>query len=245
MIITYQIDNTGFKDFPVNVSLHFPKQVKENFELIKYQVLVQKNKTQCSSTVHLNSEDCTPEKECVITQCNSFSLKKHSSVTFTLQADVHFRDFHRYVKEFSPKTGGRTEIRFKSWISVDTDRSRYVLASYNEKNSENKLLKNGQHTENDQTTKWSEVRVEIIVLPNQWLIFGTGAGAGLLLLIIIKIILWNLSHFKRKHLSLDEQVKGIAFSKTTEQLMGSSMEQLVNQETETILSKFSRNSLFT
>ncbi|RVE76583.1 hypothetical protein OJAV_G00009790 [Oryzias javanicus] len=212
MIITYQIDNTGFKDFPVNVSLHFPKQVKENFELIKYQVLVQKNKTQCSSTVHLNSEDCTPEKECVITRCNSFSLKKHSSVTFTLQADVHFRDIHRYVKEFSPYTGGSIEIRFKSLIHVDTDRSRYVLASYNEKSSENKLSKNGKHTENDQTTKWSKVRVEIIVLPNQWLIIGTGAGAGLLLLIIITIILCKLGCFKRKQPTngqMDETVSNL------------------------------------
>ncbi|KAF6724522.1 Integrin alpha-L [Oryzias melastigma] len=229
MVITYQIDNTGFKDFPVNVSLYFPKQVQENFELINYQVFVQK--------------DCTQKKECIVTQCNSFSLKKHSSAAFTLQADVHFRDIHRYVKEFSPFTGGRTEIRFKSLIRVDTDRSRYVLASYNEKSSKIKLLKNGQVTENDQTAKWvrrkhpnghreyreqlfttcilcpkqSEVRVEIIVLPNQWVIIGTGAGAGLVLLIIIKLILCKLSYFTRKNLSLDERVKGIAFSKTPKQ----------------------------
>uniref|UniRef100_A0A3B3D5Z4 VWFA domain-containing protein n=1 Tax=Oryzias melastigma TaxID=30732 RepID=A0A3B3D5Z4_ORYME len=125
MVITYQVrHNTGFKDFPVNVSLYFPKQVQENFELINYQI---------------------------------------------------------------------------------------------------KLLKNGQVTENDQTAKWvrrkhpnghreyreqlfttcilcpkqSEVRVEIIVLPNQWLIIGTGAGAGLLLLIIIKLILCKVRFSSR------------------------------------------------
>ncbi|XP_036069753.1 integrin alpha-D isoform X2 [Oryzias melastigma] len=240
MVITYQIDNTGFKDFPVNVSLYFPKQVQENFELINYQVFVQKNKTQCSSTLDKKSEDCTQEKECIVTQCNSFSLKKHSSAAFTLQADVHFRDIHRYVKEFSPFTGGRTEIRFKSLIRVDTDRSRYVLASYNEKSSNIKLLKNGQVTENDQTTKWvqkhpnghreyreqlfttcilcpkqSEVRVEIIVPPNQWVIIGTGAGAGLLLLIIITIILYKLGCFKRKKMPVDEEE--VTFSCPVEQ----------------------------
>ncbi|XP_023810318.1 integrin alpha-L-like [Oryzias latipes] len=218
MVITYQIDNTGFKEFPVNVSLHFPTQVKDNFELINYQVLVHKNKTQCSSAPHLKSEHCSPDMECIITQCNSFSLKKHSTAVFRLEADVHFRDIRHYAEMFSGFTGGSTDIRFKSLIHVDTDRRRYVLASYNEKSSEKiKLLKNGQHTENDPTTKWSEVRVEIIVSPNQWLIIGTGAGGGLLLLIIITIILCKLGYFKRKKPPVDEEEEGVVFNFPTEQ----------------------------
>uniref|UniRef100_A0A3P9MCR1 Uncharacterized protein n=1 Tax=Oryzias latipes TaxID=8090 RepID=A0A3P9MCR1_ORYLA len=201
MVITYQIDNTGFKEFPVNVSLHFPTQVEDNFELINYQVLVHKNKTQCSSAPHLKSEHCSPDMKCAITQCNSFSLNKHSTAVFRLEADVHFRDIRHYAA-FST---GSTDIRFKSLIHVDTDRRRH-------------LLKNGQLTENDPTTKWSEVRVEIIVSPNQWLNIGTGAGGGLLLLIIITIILCKLSYFKRKKPPVDEE----------EEVFPSPMEQHTN-----------------
>lgn len=35
-----QLDNIGFKDFPVDVSLFFPTKLEHNFEVIDYKVFV-------------------------------------------------------------------------------------------------------------------------------------------------------------------------------------------------------------
>lgn len=38
---TSQIDNPGWKAFPVNVSLNFPTTLEHNFEVLNYQVFVE------------------------------------------------------------------------------------------------------------------------------------------------------------------------------------------------------------
>lgn len=43
-----QIDNPGWKGFPVNVSLNFPLELEHNFEMTNYQVFVgQVTRHQC------------------------------------------------------------------------------------------------------------------------------------------------------------------------------------------------------
>ncbi|XP_013769556.1 integrin alpha-M-like isoform X3 [Pundamilia nyererei] len=63
MGITYRIDNFGFKDFPVNVTMFFPTELEHNFEIKSYEVFVKENKTQCTATTNQTSEkkdDFTP-----------------------------------------------------------------------------------------------------------------------------------------------------------------------------------------
>ncbi|XP_037617269.1 integrin alpha-D isoform X1 [Sebastes umbrosus] len=193
MVTIYKIDNLGFKAFPVNVSLFFPTKLEHNFEMTNYQVFVQQNKTQCTSITDTQSEYCSPEKYCRMIVCDSFILERESPTEFTLSGDVQFKDLKQnaaniaFLKRY---TGDGAEVKFKSFIRVNYDKQRYVLDSH----------KQEEKSDNDPTVKWTEVRVEFIIHPDQPLIIANGAAVGLLLLIIITVIMFKLGCFKRKTL---------------------------------------------
>ncbi|XP_069024357.1 integrin alpha-X-like [Embiotoca jacksoni] len=203
MVIMYRVDNIGFKDFPINVSLVFPTKLEHNFEMSNYQVFVQENKTQCRSSPGPNH--CLAGNACVAVLCDGFNLEKHVGVEFTLTGDVQFRDLKQqagniaFLKRY---TGDSAEIKFKSALLVDYDKKRYVLDSYKEENKHDftreKSLQTGLWMDDDPTMTWTEARVEFIILPDQLLIILTGAGLGLLLLVIITVIMFKLGCFKRK-----------------------------------------------
>ncbi|XP_037546385.1 integrin alpha-D [Nematolebias whitei] len=204
MDIIYKIDNTGFKDFPVDVSLFFPTKLEHNFEVIEYKVFDQQNKTRCSNVSDLKSESCSPENKCVTVTCDTFILKNNSDVEFRLEGLVHFKDFKEHAANIGflqQYTRNDKEVKFRSFIQVDYDRNTYVLASH-------KQMKNGfkQETflnsdlwkDDNPTMKLAEVRVELIIPPNELLIILTGAGLGLLLMIVITVVMFKLGCFKRK-----------------------------------------------
>ncbi|KAM6941946.1 integrin alpha-L [Lycodopsis pacificus] len=193
IVAIYKIENIGFKNFPVNVSLFFPTKLEHHFEMTNYQVFVQQNKTQCTGITDTKSEYCSPEKYCKIIVCDSFVLENESPTEFTLSGDVQFRDLKQHAANIAflkRYTGDGGEVKFKSFIHVNYDRQRYVLDSHKQQEKSN----------NDPTLKWTEVRVEFIILPDQLLIISTGVGLGLLLLIIITVIMFKLGCFKRKTL---------------------------------------------
>ncbi|XP_029948934.1 integrin alpha-M isoform X2 [Salarias fasciatus] len=196
--IVYKIDNIGFKDFPVNVSLIFPTKLQHGFEMSSYKVSVHENKTRCTSTKELRSELCPAENHCVSVMCETFSLNKDSE--FQVSGDVHFKDLKQlaanapFLKRY---TGDGGEVKFSSFIQVDYDTQRYVL----EPNGHQK--KGSAPTAESRKRKhpvvqWTEVRVEFILPPDQLLIILTGAGLGFLLLIVITLVMFKLGCFKRK-----------------------------------------------
>ncbi|XP_040043368.2 integrin alpha-M [Gasterosteus aculeatus] len=194
MFAIYKVENIGFKNFPVNVSLIFPTKLEHDFEMTNYQVQVQENKTQCSGISDATSEYCSPEKYCKIIVCDTFLLE--SSIEFTLSGDVQFRDLQQRAASMPFLTrycGDTREVKFKSCIHVNYDKQRYVLHSHKEQNYD--YMKTSS---NDPTAKETEVRVEFIIPPDKMLIILTGAGLGLLLLIIITVIMFKLGCFKRK-----------------------------------------------
>ncbi|KAA8594504.1 hypothetical protein FQN60_011639 [Etheostoma spectabile] len=110
MVAIYKIDNLGFKDFPVNVSLFFPTKLEHNFEMTNYQVFVQQNKTQCTGVTIMTSDYCLPEKNCKFIVCDSFTLKRESPIEITLSGDVHFKDLKKHAM---------TEVRVEFTIPPD------------------------------------------------------------------------------------------------------------------------------
>uniref|UniRef100_A0A8C6MJH4 Integrin alpha-L-like n=1 Tax=Nothobranchius furzeri TaxID=105023 RepID=A0A8C6MJH4_NOTFU len=181
MHVKYKIDNTGFKDFPVNVSILLPTKLEHSFEVISYEVIVQEDKTQCS--IH-----CSPENSCVVIRCDSLILERFSGVELSLVGKVHFKDLRQHAANIAflkRYTGENGEVKFWSLLKVDYDPKRFVLASHKQE-------------DNDPTIKCTNVRVEFIIPPNKLLIILTGAGLGLLLLIILTVIMWKLGCFKRK-----------------------------------------------
>uniref|UniRef100_A0A3P8PCR0 VWFA domain-containing protein n=1 Tax=Astatotilapia calliptera TaxID=8154 RepID=A0A3P8PCR0_ASTCA len=184
MNITYRIDNTGFKEFPATITLEFPTQLEHSFEMKSYQIFVKENKTQCTAATNHKFKNCLPKNKCVAIVCNTFNLKNYASAEFTLSGKVHFKEAAQqaanvaFLKKY---TGDSRKINFVSSVHVGYDDARYVL--------------------NDPET---EVRVDFFILPNKMLIILTGAGLGLLLLIIITIILFKLGCFKRKKFGEDD-----------------------------------------
>nr|ASU50959.1 integrin alpha-L [Epinephelus coioides] len=200
LVAIYKIDNLGFKAFPISVSLFFPTKLEHNFEMTNYQVYVQQNKTECTATRGIDSEYCTPEKYCKVIECHSFILEKESPTEFTLSGDIQFKDLKQHAANIAflkRYTGDSAEVKFKSFIQVDYDKNRYLLDSH----------KQQQKSGNDPTMKWTEVRVEFIIPPNQLQIIATGAGLGFLLLIIIAIIMFKLGCFKRKTLEYYQEME--------------------------------------
>ncbi|XP_034388003.1 integrin alpha-M isoform X2 [Cyclopterus lumpus] len=202
IVATYKIENLGFKDFPVNVSLVFPTKLEQNFEMTNYHVFVQQNKTHCTGITDTQSEYCSPEKYCKIIVCDSFILEKESPTEFTLSGDVQFRDLKQHAANIAflkRYTGDGGEVKFKSFIHVNYDKQRYVLDSHK------------QQEKSEPTMKWTEVQVEFIILPDQRLIMLTGVGLGLLFLIIITVIMFKLGCFKRRTMEYyQEQEDGAA-----------------------------------
>uniref|UniRef100_A0A4W6DAR3 VWFA domain-containing protein n=1 Tax=Lates calcarifer TaxID=8187 RepID=A0A4W6DAR3_LATCA len=176
----------GHRPFPVDVFLSFPTKLENNFEIMNYNVSVQQSKTQCNISDNA-SADCSPEKYCKTVRCDTFILEKESDVEVKLSAHVQFRDLKERAKniDFLKKyTGDSMEVKFKSSINVGYNTQRYVLDSHKQE---------------------SEVRVELIILPNQNLIILTGTGLGLLLLLIITIIMCKMGCFKRKRFYTEEE----------------------------------------
>ncbi|KAM4584239.1 integrin alpha-M [Odontesthes bonariensis] len=203
MVSIYRIDNTGFKDFLVNVTLFFPTKLEHNFEMTNYQVLVQPNETEsCSVISDVNPEHCSPEHSCTAMKCDSFNLKKYSAIEFSLVGSVQFRDLKQQAKNIAflkRYTGESSVVKFKSSIQVDYVKDRYVLTSHNQEKTE-------VSKDNNPTKKSTEAQMELIILPDQLLIILTGAGLGFLLLIIITFILFKLGCFKRRKFEYyDEQ----------------------------------------
>ncbi|XP_078121540.1 integrin alpha-M [Sander vitreus] len=191
MVTIYQIDNLGFKAFPVNVSVFFPTKLEHNFEMTNYQVFVQQNKTQCTDVTNMTSEYCSPEKNCKFIVCDSFILDRESPTEITLSGDVHFKDPNQHVANIAylkRYTGESAKVTFKSFIRVNYDQQRYVLNSN----------KQEERSGNIPIGTMTEVRVEFIILPDELLISATGAGMGFLLLLIITVIMFKLGCFKRK-----------------------------------------------
>ncbi|XP_015231297.1 PREDICTED: integrin alpha-M-like [Cyprinodon variegatus] len=194
MVIIYDIQNTGFKDFPISVSLFFPSKLEHNFEVQNYRVVVKPNKTACSVISTQKSENCPQGKDCVTMECNTFTLKNYSDVHFSLEGDVHYGNFNNYLSDMpilKRYTGVEGEVNFMSFIQIDYDSGRYVLDSpkHEKKNQ----------TDNNKTKKKASVLVEFIVPPNRLVIIMTAAVLGFLLLIIIIIIMLKCGCFKRKN----------------------------------------------
>lgn len=192
IVAPYKIENLGFKDFPVNVSLVFPTKLEQNFEMTNPLVVVGQNKTHCTAIADTTSEYCSPERFCKIITCDGFILERESPTEFTLSGDVQFRDLNQHAANIAflkRYTGDGGEVKFRSFIHVDYDERRYVLDSHKQ-----------EKTDRDPTMKWTDVRVEFIILPDQRLIISTGVGLGLLFLIIITVVMFKLGCFKRKTL---------------------------------------------
>ncbi|XP_022049037.1 integrin alpha-D [Acanthochromis polyacanthus] len=193
----YRIDNTGFKDFPVNVSLVFPTKLEHDFEMNNYEVFVDQNKTECTSSTGFASKHCPPEHACKVIKCDTFVLEKNSAVEFRLLGDVQFKDLQQkaenipFLKKY---TGESAEVKFTSFLHVDYDKKKYVLDS-DKQDTKDKPHETGV---SHPTKTSSTVRVEFTILPNQLLIILTGAGLGFLLLIIITVIMFKMGCFKRK-----------------------------------------------
>ncbi|XP_076583441.1 integrin alpha-M-like [Chaetodon auriga] len=205
LVAIYQIDNPGLKAFPVNVSLFFPTKLEHDFEMENYQVSVDQNKTQCTGVTDFQSEYCSPGKHCKVIMCDSFLLEKESATQFTLSGNVQFRDLKQHAANIAflkGYTGDSMEIKFKSFIHVKYDKQRYVLDPHKQENKggfeQERSAEPFLWKDNDPTMKRTEVRVEIIIHPNQLQIIVTGATVGLLLLIIITVIMWKMGCFKRK-----------------------------------------------
>ncbi|XP_077427955.1 integrin alpha-M [Vanacampus margaritifer] len=203
MFIVYKVNNPGWKTFPVNVSLSFPTKLQYNFEMENYQVFVQQNKTQCKSITGINSEYCSPDKDCKIIECDTVMLEKGSSTEFILSGDIQFRDLEERArnKAFLKRyTGDSGEVKFKSIIHVHYDKQRYMLGSSHEQETKGPALEkwDAMWKENSPTKKWTKVHVEFIISPDKLFIILTGTGLGLSLLILITIIMCKLGCFKRK-----------------------------------------------
>ncbi|XP_062244772.1 integrin alpha-M-like [Platichthys flesus] len=217
--IIYKIENPGFKAFLVNVSLLFPTQLEHNFEMKDYQVSVQQNKTQCGIP-DLKADHCSPGELWKIIACDTFILDKESSTEFTLSGEAHFRDLKKHAENIAflkRYTGESVEVKFKSSISVEFDRRQYVLVSRKQERKDG--FKETSHKtcsgkDNDPTMKWSEVRVEFIILPNRLLSIFTGVGLGLLFLIITTLIMWKLCCFKRKTFYEEEETDVVLLAYT-------------------------------
>ncbi|KAL3995845.1 TBC1 domain family member 20 [Sarotherodon galilaeus] len=194
MGITYRIDNFGFKDFPVNVTLFFPTELEHNFEMKSYEVFVKENKTQCTATTTQMSEDCLPENKCITMVCKSFNLEKYSAAEFTLLGKAHFRDLEQkpanlpFLKKY---TGDSGNVKFVSSIHVGYDNDRFVLESLKQK-------KKDDFTTFQFPIKKVEVQFDFIIPPNKLLIISTGVSLGLMLLIVITVVLFKLGCFKRR-----------------------------------------------
>ncbi|CAI5679046.1 unnamed protein product [Oreochromis niloticus] len=197
MGITYRIDNFGFKDFPVNVTLFFPTELEHNFEMKSYEVFVKENKTQCTATTTQMSEDCLPENKCITMVCKSFNLEKYSAAEFTLLGKAHFRDLEQkpanlpFIKKY---TGDSGNVEFVSSIHVGYDNDRFVLESLKQK-------KKDDFTTFQFPIKKVEVQFDFIIPPNKLLIISTGVSLGLMLLIVITVVLFKLGCFKRRKLT--------------------------------------------
>uniref|UniRef100_A0A3Q3IWD3 VWFA domain-containing protein n=1 Tax=Monopterus albus TaxID=43700 RepID=A0A3Q3IWD3_MONAL len=170
--IIYNIANPGFKAFPVSVSLSFPTKMEHNFEI--NQVFIQ--------------QYCSGENDCKVITCDTFILDKESSTVVVLSGKVQFKDHKEHAANIAflkRYTGDSTEVKFKSFIHVSYNKTRYMLDSH----------------------KQVEVRVEFIIPADELLIILTGAGIGLLLLIIITVIMIKLGCFKRKKLAYYQEVE--------------------------------------
>uniref|UniRef100_A0A669CPS3 Integrin alpha-L n=1 Tax=Oreochromis niloticus TaxID=8128 RepID=A0A669CPS3_ORENI len=201
MGITYRIDNFGFKDFPVNVTLFFPTELEHNFEMKSYEVFVKENKTQCTATTTQMSEDCLPENKCITMVCKSFNLEKYSAAEFTLLGKAHFRDLEQkpanlpFLKKY---TGDSGNVEFVSSIHVGYDNDRFVLESLKQKKKDDFMTFQFP-------IKKVEVQFDFIIPPNKLLIISTGVSLGLMLLIVITVVLFKLGCFKRRKLTYNIQ----------------------------------------
>ncbi|KAM4595822.1 integrin alpha-L-like [Fundulus diaphanus] len=208
MAIIYNINNTGFKDFPINVSLFFPSKLEHNFEVKNYKVIVEQNKTRCSVISILKPEDCPLKENCVAMNCDTFTLKNYSGVQFTLEGLVHFQNLKNHNIPFLKQyTGDGGEVSFTSFIKVHYDGAKYIVTYKNEVCmgwTVVILFQRGCFEGNYnmsfgfRTMIRATVLVEFIVPPNKLLIILTGVILGMMLLFLLIFILCKRGFFKRK-----------------------------------------------
>lgn len=212
LLTKYKVYNYGWKAYPVNVTLFFPTKLEHNFEMNNYEVQVEKNTTQCRETDSiptLKSEYCTPERHCKYVVCDTFLLDNGSAVEFTLSGEAQFKNLSKGNVPFLTRyTGEEDTVSFASFLFVSYDKQKYVLDSDNLKGKIKGADQSIVWDDNDPTRKSSEVHIELIVLPDKWLIIVTGAGGGLLLLIIIAVIMIKLGCFKRKLHDMVQEEEG-------------------------------------
>uniref|UniRef100_A0A3Q2NSJ3 Integrin alpha-L-like n=1 Tax=Fundulus heteroclitus TaxID=8078 RepID=A0A3Q2NSJ3_FUNHE len=175
--ITYNISNTGFKDFPINVSLFFPSKLEHNFEVKNYTVIVKQ--VICPNTTLLLISTIAMEN-CIAVNCDTFTLKNYSGVQFILEGIFDFQNWKNhesnmpFLKQY---TGDSGEVSFMSFIKVDYDDGKYVLASH----------------KNEVCMSWTvTVLAEFTVPPNILVINRTVVLLGTIFHIIIAIILWKV-----------------------------------------------------
>lgn len=196
----------------MNVTLFFPTKLEHNFEMNNYKVQVEKNTTQCresDSVLIPKSEYCTPERHCKYIVCDTFLLENASAVEFTLSGEVQFKDLSKDNVPFLTRyTGDDKKVYFKSFLYVSYDKQKYVSDLDHLKKKSEGADEMSFWEDNDPTKKSSEVRIDLILLPDNFLIIVTGAGGGLLLLIIIAVIMIKLGCFKRKLHDMVQEEEG-------------------------------------
>lgn len=193
MAVIYNINNTGFKDFPINVSLFFQSKLEHNFEVINYNVTVKPNKTKCSVISISKSKDCPLKENCVVIKCDTFTLKNYSGVQVYLEGDASFQKLRNHESNMpflKRYTGDGGEVNFMSVLKVHYDGGKYLLASHKQETMD--------QTENEKAKKSIKVLVEFTVPQNRLVIIVTGVILGFILLIIIAVIMWKCGCFKRK-----------------------------------------------
>lgn len=204
LVTKYKVDNHGWRAFPATVLLFFPTKLEHNFEIRNYKVLTEQATTQCRETdteLNVKSKYCTPERKCTFIICDTFILKSATAVEFEFSAEAQFKDLDQHAsnKPFLKKyTGDGETVQFKSFLYVQYDKQKYALDFEHHMKKGEKSEESGFWDDNDPSMKSSEIQIELIVLPNKWLIIATGGGLGLLLLIILTVIMYKLGFFKRK-----------------------------------------------
>ncbi|KAK7930751.1 hypothetical protein WMY93_007146 [Mugilogobius chulae] len=195
LVTTYTVDNYGWRDFPANVTLVFPTKLEHNFEMKNYRVRVTPNITQCiedESDFFSTDNYCSPERECKSMVCEPFILT-NESVEFQLFGDVQFKGLGQDSVPFLKRyTGLDNEVEFKSFLFVAYDKEKYSLDLHNLKTNIEDSYHNIPWEDIEPSLKSeSEVKIEMIILPDKMLIILTGAGGGLFLLILITVIMFK------------------------------------------------------
>ncbi|XP_072318892.1 integrin alpha-M, partial [Eucyclogobius newberryi] len=234
LVTKYRVDNYGWRHFSANVTLVFPTKLEQNFEMNNFQVLVDQNITKCRESESESSSSsqnyCTPERECKYIVCDPFMLTT-ATVEFELSGEVQFKDLSAANVPFLKRyTGDYDEVEFESFLFVAYDKQKYSLDFYQHKRNSEDPDDNSYWKDIDPSMKSSKVPIELIVLPDKLLIIVTGAGGGLLFLILITFIMFKLGCFKRKLQDMIEEEEGADEAKEDKEDEDESVKELLEKQ---------------